>query len=196
MKNMRLIIILSIIIAFCVAGYYFLQTFSKPQNVSKYPAPPFIKLSTSPSSANLMTKTSPASSQCTQGQLQATIIEQAGAGNIYGKTACSLELGNTIAVMTDTKNVTIHYQKTAPNMMYILAPGANVYSQVHYPNGPQCQSGISPKPITFLYKSGQISDTFQSKTPHMGTLMIQACTSPTEKTTIDIWPLSISPINP
>jgi Domain of unknown function (DUF4232) len=207
MKNVKLIIILLVIITFCIAGYYFLQIFSRPQNVSKYPAPPFIKLS--PTLPPTVTPTNAISNQtqitaCTQNELRATIMAQGAAGNIYGtlemantgKAACSVELGNTVSAMTDAKNITIHYQQTAPSQTFILAPGSKVYSQVHYPNGPQCQSGIAPKPISFLYKTLQTAITFQSTTPHEGTLMIQACTSLAEKTVVDIWPLSLSPITP
>jgi Domain of unknown function (DUF4232) len=207
MKKAKLTIILIIIIVLCIAGYFFLIRFSKPQNPAKYPAPPFIKLSPTPTPLSKMPNATPTPvqiTQCKRNQLKATINEQAGAGNIYGtlemtntgKTTCTVELGNTITETTDAKNVTISYKQSIPTQLFLLAPGAKVYSQVHYPNGPQCQSGISPKAISFVYKSNQTAIMFQSTTPGIKNLTIQACTSLAEKTVVDIWPLSKTPITP
>jgi len=136
--------------------------------------------------------------------LAATIAAQGAAGSIFGTleltntgtTTCSVVLGNTITETTTAKNVSIHNQQTVPTQVFVLKPHAKVYSQVHFPNGPQCQNGVTPHPITFFYKADQTSIPFQSTTPQTGTLMIQACTSQTEQTVVDIWPLSQSPITP
>ena len=140
---------------------------------------------------------------CQQNQLSATLSAQGAAGNIYakleltntGKTTCEVILGNTVTTMFDAKNIVINNKHTVPSENYMLAPGAKVYSQIHFPNGPQCQSGIAPESITFLYKTAETSVNF-TPDAHTGKLFIQACRSAAEKTTVDIWPLSKTPITP
>ena len=139
---------------------------------------------------------------CQPNQLSGDIATQAAAGNIYatltltntGKTACEIVLGNTVTAKFDAKNISIHIEQPSSSKNFMLAPGAKVYSQIHYPNGPQCQSGISQKPITFLYTNAQTSLMFTSTTPQTEKLVVQACLSQLEKTVVDIWPLSKNPI--
>lgn len=214
MKNRTIIIILFLLFLFFAAGYFFLKEFSKSGPTPSYSPSPTSSLaptnslspaaSITPTAANVTPTTQTQISQCTNDQLAATIAAQGGAGNIFGTleltntgaTTCSVVLGNTVIETTPAKNITVHYQQTAQTQVFVLKPHAKVYSQVHFPNGPQCSSGVTPQPITFLYKADQIAVPFQSTTPQTGTLMIQACTSQTEKTVVDIWPLSQSPITP
>jgi hypothetical protein len=140
---------------------------------------------------------------CQQNQLSGSLSAQGAAGNIYAKliltniskTSCEITLGNTISATFAAKNIVIHNQQTVPAENFLLTQGAKVYSQIHYPNGPQCQSSISPQPVTFAYKTAQTSLLFVPD-EQTGKLQIQACSSSKEKTTIDIWPLSKNPITP
>lgn len=130
-------------------------------------------------------------------------MSQGAAGNIYdtltitntGSTPCEIILGNTITVTADATNIVFHNQKILASENFLLATGAKVYSQLHYPNGPQCQSGISQQPITVLYKTDMTTVPFTPDS-QTGKLLIQACSSPQEKTTVDIWPLSKDPVTP
>ncbi len=214
MKNIRLTVILLLIIVFLIAGYFFILQFRKSGPTPSISPSPTSSLSptnslppaasASPTATKGTPTTQTSTPPCTNDQLAATIAAQGGAGNIFGTleltntgaTTCSVVLGNTIIETTPATNVTVHYQQTATTQVFVLKPHAKAYSQVHYPNGPQCSSGVTPQPITFLYKSDQTAVPFQSTAPQTGTLMIQACTSQTEKTVVDIWPLSQSPITP
>jgi hypothetical protein len=183
MKNAKLIIILVVIVVFATIGTFLISKFSSPNAV---PQP---QLNTQPTTTPF----------CQPNQLSGNIDTQAAAGNIYatltltniGKTACEIALGDTISARFDAKNIAVHYEDTTHSNKMILSPTKSVYSQVHFPNGPQCQSGIIQKPLTLTYKAGQTSIEFKSTN---GKLMVQACSSESEKTIIDIWPLSQKPI--
>ena len=190
MKKIILIIILLAIIIFTVVSYHVIAHFSTPTLVTT--------MATPQPSSNI-----PSESLCQTDQLEANLSAQGAAGNIYatliltnkGKTACIVVLGNTVLAQFNTNNMTTHYIEKVPSQNFSLAPGANVYSQIHYPNGPQCQNGIKEQSISFYYKNGQTSLVFapNAQTPK---LTVQACLSPDEKTIIDIWPLSQQPITP
>lgn len=201
MVNVKLIVILLVIIAFCTAGYFLIVTFQNSENASKYPPTPFVKVS--PTSSISSVSTNGQMTPCSSDQLTGTAEAQGGAGNIYvsleltntGKTSCTIKLGNTITETINATNITIHYQQNASNQSFVLAPSAKAYSQVHYPNGPQCQSPITEKPITLLYKNDSTSVVFEPNS-QTSKLIVQTCSSPNENTTIDIWPLSKTPITP
>jgi len=187
MKKIILIIILLVIIIFTVVSYHVIAHFST-QSTNTVMTPP---------------QPSTGESLCQKNQLETSLSSQGAAGNIYdtltltnkGKTTCTVVLGNTVTAQFEASNMTIHYIENVPSENFVLAPDANVYSQIHYPNGPQCQSGIKEQPISFYYKNGQTSLLF---VPNAQTLKltVQACLSPNEKTIIDIWPLSKQPITP
>jgi len=129
---------------------------------------------------------------CQRDQIKATFSSEGAAGNIYGQLTmtnisskpCHISLGNTITITTDTHTIVSNYTQKSPTTDFVLAPGATVYSHVHFPNGPQCQSGVAQKAISFLYTTIEFRSI--TKTP----ILVQACVSPSEKTIIDIWPLS------
>lgn len=189
MKRMPLMFVLLVIIIFTVAGYYFIAQFGATHTTPTQTLPTIsIKKPALP---------------CQKSQLAANISFQGAAGNIFatitmtntGKTACTIVLGNSITAMFEAKNILIHYIETVTTENFLLAPSATAYSQIHYPNGPQCQSEIKQQPVTFLYKTDQtalpITPNAQTEKP-----LIQACSSETEKTIIDIWPLAKQPITP
>jgi hypothetical protein len=186
MKKVLLVIILLVIIIATTAAYYFIAHFGNVYMAK----------------TNSQTTNNP-SSLCQNNQLATSLSAQGAAGNIYdtlvltnkGKTACTVVLGNTITAQFSANNMTVHYVENVSSQNFVLAPATTAYSQIHYPNGPQCQSGIKPQPISFLYKTDQTSVVFASDA-QTGKMVVQACVSPTEKTTIDIWPLSKQPITP
>ncbi|CAN5337193.1 hypothetical protein BH10PAT1_BH10PAT1_0700 [soil metagenome] len=128
---------------------------------------------------------------CTSDQLSANITSEGAAGSIYGTltltnnsaTACNVALGNSVNAVFLANNISINYEATDAKEDFLLNPAAEVYSQVHFPNGPQCQSGITEQDVSFQYQTKLI-----------GSLKIQACKSQDEPTVIDIWPLSKTPI--
>jgi Domain of unknown function (DUF4232) len=192
MKQLKLTIILLTIIGLCIAGYFSSIKYGSGNN----------KTIERISHGNI-SQTPSTNSYCKKNQLSATIETEGAAGNIYGtltltnisKTSCTITLGNTITAMFSTGNMILHYKQAVPSESFSLAPSAKVYSQIHYPNGPQCQSGILQQPITFFYKTNQTTKTF-TLTKQTGKLLVQACKSPNEQTLIDIWPLSKTPVTP
>jgi hypothetical protein len=204
MKKLTITMILLATVALCTASYFLLIKFSTPENAYRYPAPPFVPLT--PTHVPTAIPTKMQTTQCTPNQVQATISTQGAAGSIYGnliltntgKEACDLEIGNEVIATFDGKyivpeNIVIHDVQSVPSEDLMLAPGEKLYSQVHYPNGPQCQSGIKPIQISFLVNQSSISFEPDS---HTGNLILQACSSAKEKTIIDFWPLSKTPITP
>jgi hypothetical protein len=187
MKNEKLIIILVAIVVLAAIGTFLISKFSSPNAVSQ---------------PQLDTQTTTTITLCQKNQLSGNIEAQGAAGNIYatltltniGKTACEIILGNTVTAKFDAKNILVHNEQTSPSQSFMLAPGAKVYSQIHSPNGPQCQSGITQKQITFFYTNAQTTRIFTSLAPQNKKLVVQACQSQSENTIVDIWPLSKNPI--
>jgi len=194
MKKLTISVILLAIVSLSFALYFLISKFSPQTPVASESPQVSVSISQMPTSTQ--------TALCQQNQLTGTLSSEGAAGSIYvtlelsnsGKTACEVVLGNTITTTLDAKNIELNQKQTVGSGNFNLAPGAKVYSQAHYPNGPQCQSGVTPKPVTFLYKSSQTSVSF---TPNRqtGQVMIQTCSSQSEKTTVDIWPLSKTPIN-
>jgi len=188
---MKFFLLIFAIVIFGAAGYFFIIKSHTTQTLSQYPTSSTQTLSISPTGQR---------AKCLENQLAATVSTEGAAGNIYGtlvltntgKTPCTVVLGNTVTAAAEAKNVIIHDQENASLQTIILVPAEKVYSQVHYPNGPQCQSGISPSHLTLFYKTDKTTIAFHPIP--QGTLLVQSCTSPTEKTTIDIWPLAKTPI--
>ncbi len=147
-------------------------------------------------------------SYCTPQNLDASLTLSHGAGNVYGtftlknlsQQTCQILGEEFINVAYDTntvKNITITHTGQTQSQNFILSPGQTLYSQVHYPNGPQCQSvGINTTGVVFTYKISP-TDTVSFKNEN-GNIMqqVQTCKSPTDMTEIQIWNMSTSPITP
>lgn len=145
---------------------------------------------------------------CSPQDLDAAVHFSPGAGNVYGTFTlknmsphtCYLLGGSFISAHYDTstvKNITItHVGQTQP-APFILSPNQTLYSQVHYPNGPQCQSvGLNNTAVLFTYQISS-TDTVTFKNENGSTQQqIHTCTSPTDQTEIQIWNMSTSPITP
>ncbi len=140
---------------------------------------------------------------CGSSQLSGNISTEGAAGSIYatltltniGNSTCKVILGNTISAIFDADNIDAQNVQSGQTKNFSLTPQEKVYSQARLPNGPQCQSGIVQKQISFFYKAADTSVEFKPTSANQLKLTVQACTSPAEKTTIDIWPLSENPVN-
>lgn len=203
MKN----ILLSLIILILLASTGYIVATNKNKGTTSLPSPtpsPRIQTAVTPSGSVVTS----AVNYCHPQALQALVTFSPGAGNIYGtftlknvsRTPCQI-LGNAfITAAYDTsmvKNITIsHIGQTQPQS-FLLAPRQNLYSQVHYPNGPQCQSiGLNSTTVTFVYKISP-EDTITFKNPQDGSQqVVQTCKSPTDMTDIQIWNIATAPITP
>lgn len=151
------------------------------------------------------TPTSAVDEYCTPTALQTQVNLSPGAGNIYGtftlknisQASCKILGGEFIAVHFDStiKNIAITHIGQIQKDPFAVQPGQTIYSQIHYPNGPQCQSvGLTSVPVTFTY---QISPTQVVSFTSIGQQIkpiVQACKNPTDITTIEIWNMAIKPI--
>lgn len=139
--------------------------------------------------------------ECNNNQLSALITTEGAAGSIYGNltitntsdSECQISLGNLVKAKFSANNISYNYTVTSASQPFTLQPNQKVYSQIHYPNGPQCQSTISSKPISLVYESGSLSLNFKDMNGNTS-FNISACLG-TENTLINIWPVSATPIN-
>ncbi len=167
------------------------------------------KVPTSSPTASYITPVSAISSTvsyCRPIQLQATITLIPGAGNIYGKfkiknissTSCAILTTKFIQVVYDTQKVTsvvVTDEGTNPASPLTIAAGQTIYSQVHYPNGPQCSGAPVLTPVKFkLPVSPGNSITFANTENNSTIQQVQTCKSANEVTNIEIWHLSTPPI--
>lgn len=146
-------------------------------------------------------------SYCAPNNLEATLTTSGAAGNIYGtatikntsNSSCQIIGNDFLDVSYDSsiKNLTVTHTGTPTNQTFTIQPGKAVYSQVHYPNGPQCQGPTVQDQVTFSYKiSPSGSVTFKNTENGQTTQVVQGCQSPTDMTEITVWNISSQPITP
>lgn len=138
---------------------------------------------------------------CDPKNLKAEIELSPAAGNIYGtftiknisQNPCQIVGNNFIKPETEAKNIAVIPQGTPGPALFTLSPGQTIYSQIHYPNGPQCQGPTDSKDISFSYHiSPDESVTFVGNGHYKP--LINVCQSPSEITQIRIWGMSDKPI--
>lgn len=193
---MLLLLLIAIIL---LGGFLYLYTKRQPTPTKNQIAPTVTKALPSPT---------PLQTYCQAAAVQAVVTLSPGAGNVYGtftlknisNNTCQI-LGNEfITVNYDTsavKNITVLHVGQTQEQPFTLTPGQELYSQVHFPNGPQCQSvGIHPTPVTFTYKISPTNTVMFSSPSERIAPVVQACSSPADMTEIKIWKMSPTPITP
>ncbi len=144
-------------------------------------------------------------SYCSPNQLLTQTSGQGAAGTVYvnvtikntSNSTCQIIGNNFLTPLFDPsiQNITISHPKQPTMTTFTLTPNQALYSLLTYPNGPQCSSAPKQQPMTLSYTiSPTGSITF--KNPDGTSLYVQDCTSPTEMSNIQIWPLSDTPITP
>ncbi len=197
MKKRKLIILgCLILLILTAAGTYF---FNKKNYVSQKPSPiQTITSSPKPSA----TPSTESKIYCLPVDLEAKISLDPGAGNVYGsltiknisKSTCRINGMDFILPTSSVKNITISKQGKSVASFFLLKPGETLYSQVHFPNGPQCSTETVATPVVFTYKistaqSIQFSDDSGSKEQ-----TVNSCKKESEKTEVQVWPLMHQPI--
>jgi hypothetical protein len=143
---------------------------------------------------------------CTPQDLLTSLSLEPAAGNIYGKITiknvspnkCQVIGSNALSANYDTqaiKNISTTHQGDVASTLFSLAPNETLYSQIHYPNGPQCSGPTQTAKVTFMYAvspTENVDIVNQNGTIEQN---IQVCQSESEQTTIDLWYLSTQPIN-
>ncbi len=198
-----ILILFGIIILLALAGFFYSQK-SSPSNLKIAPTPihsitvvPI--LTPTPTSGVIF---------CLASDLLPTITLGVGAGNIYGALTlkntsaqtCQILGGQFVSANYDTatvKNITITHTGQTQPQPFVLSPGETIYSQVHFPNGPQCQSiGLNQTEVTFMYKISSSDEvTFRNQNGNTNQI-VQTCKSSTDMTEIQIWNMSTTPITP
>lgn len=150
--------------------------------------------------------TSSGNSFCTPRDLQGTISLSPGAGNIYGTFTltnisshqCKVSGGEFIEVRYNPSitNISVIHVGQTQAMPFILAPNQSIYSQVHYPNGPQCSSAAKPVSVSFTYAIDAQKELTFKDANGKAEQQVQACKSPNDMTQIQIWNMATQPITP
>jgi len=155
------------------------------------------------------TPTPPTISYCSSEDLKASLELSPGAGNIFGtptlqnisNQTCMILGSGYVNVSYDAatvKNIQVVQMGTPQSEPFQLAPGGFLYSEIHYPNGPQCTSiGITPVNVAFTYQvSPNMGVAFTNSQTGDNKQTVQACSSVSDITQIEVWPLSTQPITP
>lgn len=184
----KIVVLLLIVIALYFGSLIFIskQHSSKPASPSQLPAS---------SSVQSM-------AYCRSHDVETLLTLDHAAGNVYGtftlknisNKTCQI-LGNKFIepqyVSTNTK--VVHEGKTQPQA-FVLSPNQTLYSQVHYPNGPQCSSETVQLPVTFSYMISPTENIVFKDQMGKAEQLMQACKSQ-DITEIQIWNMSDKPIN-
>lgn len=142
---------------------------------------------------------------CSPSQLSGTVDPNPGAGNVYAtvtitnisSTPCQVVGNNTLSIdyPNSVTNFQVVPQGTPSSATFNLEPNQSIYSLIHYPNGPQCSSQVTGVDAGVSYNVSQ-AETLAFTPTNASTIEIPSCDSPSEVTTIDVYPFSTSPVNP
>jgi hypothetical protein len=144
---------------------------------------------------------------CQPTDLQTSLSLSHGAGNVFGtftiknisKQACQIQSDTSIAAEYDLKkypNIVIEQKGQPQNGTVSLLPNQTLYSQVHYPNGPQCPGPTHTAPITFIYALPGQQKIFFVNQNGSKEQDVRVCDTTSAVTTIEIWNLALQPITP
>jgi hypothetical protein len=142
-------------------------------------------------------------SYCHSSDLEAILTLDHAAGNVYGTFTlknisskhCQVLGSKFIDAQYTSSNTKVIHEGQVQAQAFDLVPNQTIYSQVHYPNGPQCGSETVPLPVIFTY---MISPTetivFRNQTGQAEQL-VQSCKLPNDITEIQLWNMSSKPIS-
>lgn len=143
------------------------------------------------------------SSFCQPSDLKALIELEGTAENIYATLSiqntstkkCDIVGSNFVNVVSSARNLTTKHVGKSGHATYSLTPSQTAYSQIHFPNGPQCNGSTEQSTLTVTYNiSPTNSVTFQDLTGKSAQT-ITVCAKNTDITQVDLWSLSPQPIN-
>ena len=140
---------------------------------------------------------------CKPQDLQANITSEGAAGNIYGtltiknisSSTCTIQGNNFVAARFSATNVILDQQGDPGSTQIDMSPNQIVYSQMHFPNGPQCSSGIIQSPVTFTYQISPTDKVTFKPGTGLSAPSVTACKAGSEITQLDVWSISLQPLH-
>jgi hypothetical protein len=132
---------------------------------------------------------------CQLNDLQALVEFEGAAGSVYGNlvmknissTPCEIIGSNFIEPVFVAENIFVTHQELEGSPLILLKPDQTIYSQVRYPNGPQCSNGIVQSDVSFMYKISP-SESISFHTDSGDALQrINSCKDSGEKTEVQVW---------
>lgn len=143
------------------------------------------------------------SSFCQSASLKALIELEGSAGNTFGMLSiqntstqkCAIVGSNFVNVLSSARNLTTEHMGKKGQTTFSLTPSQTVYSQINFQNGPQCNGNTEQSTLTVTYNiSPANSVTFRDLTGKSAQA-ITVCAKNTDITKVDLWGLSLQPIN-
>ena len=140
---------------------------------------------------------------CTADDIDGRISLEPAAGNVYGtltlknisSKACAINGNKFIQPTSTAKNITITKEGNPGSDYITLQPDQTVYSQVHYPNGPQCNGNTETKSVTFAYQISSSQTVTFADTQSNFDQTLTVCSSEDEKTAIEVWGINAAPLH-
>lgn len=150
-----------------------------------------------PTPTGIVSPSPTASWFCTPAQIRDTIVTQGAAGNVYGNvqiknissTSCTIQGNHFLQASFQAKNITIKHQGELGPESITLSPGGVAYSQIHFPNGPQCSGPSTTTPVTFAYMIAP------QMTVDFPTAQVTTCVATDQPSQLDVWSISEKPLH-
>lgn len=139
-------------------------------------------------------------SYCKENNISSTITTHGAAGNIYGSlviqntsaSSCKIQGNQFIKVIFSATNIDVVPQgKTGPQSI-TLSPHQKAYSQIHYPNGPQCNGPIRQVSATYKYAISPTDSVIFTSGENTPT-SITSCVSINQTTQLYVWSIYLQP---
>ena len=190
-----LIILLAVLVIIILAFLLVYQKNRVLETTNPTPAPPQ-NITAAPTTTN---KTQ----YCNASDLDAAGVFQGAAGNIYAtlslknvsKRECQISGDKFLNISYSAKNLTVKEQDKSGQNTIPLLPGQAVYSQIHYPNGPQCQGPVKMVDITVGYEITPGSTVTFKNQNGVTQQPVASCESISQMTQIDVWSIYNHPVN-
>ncbi len=144
-----------------------------------------------------------AAKYCSLNELDAVAQQEAAAGTVYttltmenvSGRSCEITGNNFVKPVYSSTNITVRSEGKTGNEQLVLAPGRSVYSLVHYPNGPQCQSLVEQTEVSFMYQTSPSEVLIFHDQDRNTLLKMTVCSEASQETVVTVRGLSESKPN-
>jgi len=140
---------------------------------------------------------------CLPKNIETNVSFEGGAGNIYGSVTiknvssktCDIQGDKFISAKFSAPNISISQQGKKGSALLHLQPGQTVYSQIHFPNGPQCNGSTHQTAVNFNYEISPESVATFVQNGNLPTTNVTTCDGKNQLTQIDVWSISLTPLH-